>query len=658
MLRLPLRSDIDGLRGLAMLAVLLCHYGTPGISGGYIGIDVFFTIAGFLTARGILGEIREGTWSYGDFYGRRVRRLFPALLATLVASLVVAPFLLMPAELQWLGATAFGSVLGLSNILYWSELSYFGASAAHTPLLSTWAISVSAQLYLVWPVLMLGILGRNGSRIRLALLVATLILASGLSIWAGQAMLEIDAWAAFYLTPFRLAAFAVGALLVWLPRLPESWRRAEEWLLVAGLASLFYGILAFGPKTPFPGINLLLPTLGTALVLYAGQAPRAGALLRQPLLVWLGLLSYPLYLVHWPLLGFVQAGLLRPIAGWEIPALGFAALGLAWILARFVERPFRVAPGQPRRPSSPAFGLACAGLAMGLMTVSALVRTGDGWTWRIPAEVRPAIVGLEFSRKSREAANRVGVCHLNMWVGQTALGSYVDERCMRIDPERPNYLIIGDSHGGDRYAGLSAAYPEVNFLQMTTASCRPLLDTDFTDYQCPARMDYVFRRFLPGAPLDGAILVGRWQARDLGRLRATLKHLRGLGHRTILIGPAVEIVPWVPDLVFRHGRRAGLEEQVSRFIVPERLEMDRRMRALAAEEGAEYYSAIDALCPDLRCPVLSSEGRLLIVDYGHQSPEGALVQAQGLKRLGLALPRRQPVRGTACGAVAHSPAGD
>ena len=200
---------------------------------------------------------------------------------------------------------------------------------------------------------------------------------------------------------------------------------------------------------------------------------------------------------------------------------------------------------------------------------------------------------------------------------------------------RPNYLIIGDSHGGDRYAGLSALFPEVNFLQMTTASCRPLLDTDFMDYYCPERMEYVFRKFLPGARIDGVILVGRWQPKDLDRLRATLKHLRRLGHRVILVGPAVEIFPWVPNLMFHHGRREGLEEWVSRFIVPERLEMDRTLRAMGTEEGAEYFSAIDAMCPHLRCPG-SEPGRQTFDRRLPALPEGPQVQLEGPGRARLA----------------------
>ncbi len=651
----PYRADIDGLRAIAVLSLILFHYGVAGISGGFLGVDILFVVSGYLVARSIFQDVRTGTWSYSGFYVRRLRRLFPALFATLAASYAAALFLLMPDDLQWFATAALHSAVATSNFLYWFKAGYFGASAADTPLLNTWAISAAVQLYLVWPVLMLAVLGQSATRLRVGLLIAIMALAAGLSVWAGQVVLQTDARAAFYLMPFRIAELAAGALLVWVPRLPARLRRWEDWLLLAGIGLLLLCIVGYDRKTPFPGLGLLLPTLGAALVVYAGQAPRLGYLLRNPALVWVGLIAYPLYLVHWPLLGFVQVYLLRPIAGWEKPALILVALGLGWLLARLVERPFRDRSDRTRQMRPPAFALACAGLTIALLWTSALVLLGEGWVWRIPSEVRAPLAGLEFARHGRETANRVGVCHLNMWVGKTALGGYVDDRCMHVDPERPNYLIIGDSHGGDRYAGLSALFPEVNFLQMTTASCRPLLDTDFTDYYCPERMEYVYRAYLPRTRLDGVILAGRWQEKDLDRLRATLKHLRGLKHRVIVLGPAVEIFPWVPDLVFHHGRLAGLEAWVSRFIAPERLEMDRRIRDLSVQEGAEYYSAIDALCPNLRCPVLGPSGGLLIVDYGHQSPEGALAQAQGFQRLGLALPRREPVH--TCSPAAAQPPG-
>ena len=638
------RPDVDGLRGLAILGVLLYHYRVAGISGGFIGVDIFFVISGFLITRNILQDTQAGTWSYGRFYTRRARRLFPALFATLVLSFVAATILLLPNDLKWFSTTALHSVVSTSNFLYWFELGYFGPTAERTPLLHTWSLSVEEQFYLVWPGLMLLILGRSLSRGpgRTHWLIGSMILAGVLSVWAGERVLESDARAAFYLMPFRIVEFAAGALLVWLPRVPERHRWVEEVLLAAGLALIAYCVFAYVGGMPFPGVNALLPTLGAALVIYAGRAPFTGQALRNPVLVWIGLVSYSLYLVHWPLLVFSELALMRPIAGWEKGALMLAAAALAWILVRLVERPFREAPRRPNHLSPAAFGLACAGLTIVLLWTSSAVLVGEGWPWRIPAEIRAPIAGLELARQNREARNRTGICHLNMWVGQTALGGYVDDRCMRVDPERPNYLIIGDSHGADRYTGLSSLFPEVNFLQMTTASCRPLIDTDFRDYRCPERMEYAFREFLPRARIDGVVLAGRWQSDDLARLEKTLAHLRGLGLRVIVLGPAAEFAPWVVDLMFHHGRREGLEDWVSRFLVPERLEMDGRVRRLSEAAGAEYYSTIEAFCPAGRCPVLSPDGKLLIVDYGHQSPEGALVQAAGYKGLGLAFPRVRP----------------
>ena len=645
------RPDVDGLRGVAILAVLLYHYRVPGIHGGFVGVDIFFVFSGFLISRNVFHDIQAGTWSYARFYTRRARRLFPALFATLVLSFIAAVVLLMPNDLEWFATTALHSAVSTSNLLYWLELGYFGPDAGRTALLHTWSLSVEEQFYLIWPLLMLLMLGRG--RRGPAPLVLTLLAAGAASVWAAQWLLQSDARAAFYLMPFRIIEFAAGGLLVWLPRLSRRWLWAEEALLLAGLGVLLGVTLTYRSTMPYPGVNALLPTLGAALAIYAGQAPRAGLLLRNAALVWIGLISYSLYLVHWPLLVFTEVTLLRPIAGVEIPLLLSAAIALAALMVHFIERPFREAPRRPVHLSPAAFGLSCAGLTIALLWTAATVLIGNGWSWRMPAEVRAPLSGLEFARNARETRNRTGVCHLNMWAGKTADGGYVNERCLRIDPTRPNYLIIGDSHAADRYAGLSALFTPVNFLQMTTAGCRPLLDNPFWEFHCRERVAYVFRDFLPRARIDGVILAARWQREDLEPLRATLDYLQRLGEtdangharalRVIVLGPAVEFSPAVPDLVFRHRRTEGLDEWVSRFVVPERRELDRDLRAVANAAKVEYYSLIDSFCRDRRCPVLSSDGKMLIVDYGHQSPEGALVQAQGLQEFGLTLPRIAPI---------------
>jgi peptidoglycan/LPS O-acetylase OafA/YrhL len=614
------------------------------VTGGFVGVDLFFVISGFLITRNILADIQAGTWSYGRFYTRRVRRLFPALFVTLALSFVGAVWLLHPNDLKWFAETAVHSAVSTSNFLYWLELGYFGPAAERTPLLHTWSLSVEEQFYLVWPALVLYFLAAGrGGRARAVRLLAVLLGLSVVSIWAAELLLSGDRQAAFYLMPFRFAEFAAGAVLVWLPRPPEAWRWSEELLLAAGLALVAVAVVGFDRETPFPGVASLVPVAGAALLIYAGRAPRLGRLLTQRPLVWVGLVSYSLYLVHWPLLVFSELELMRAISGWDRILLGAAALGIAWAMWRWVERPFREAPRRPRHLSPAAFGLSCAGLTILLLWTSSTVMMGDGWPWRIPESVRAPIAGLEAARNAREVRSRTGTCHMNMWAGETADGAYVDETCLSLDPGRPNYLLVGDSHGADRYTGLSSLYTDVRFLQLTTASCRPLLGNPFDEYHCQERLDYVFHQFLPKALVDGVILAGRWRPEDLDLLADTLGYLRGLGLRVIVLGPTAEFEPWVADLVFRHGRREGLEDWVSRFLTPEALGMERLVGEVVEASGAEFWSSIDALCPDGRCPVLSPEGELLIVDYGHQSPAGALVQARGYRDLGLRLDRRANV---------------
>ena len=643
------RADVDGLRGIAILAVLLFHYRLPGVTGGFVGVDLFFVISGFLITRNILAEIQAGTWSYGRFYTRRARRLFPALFVTLALSFVAAVWLLPPNDLKWFAETAVHSAVSTSNFLYWLELGYFGPAAERTPLLHTWSLSVEEQFYLIWPALMLLFLATVRGRTRTAGVPWRLLLVlAGLSVasvWTAELLLSGDRQAAFYLMPFRFAEFAAGALLVWLPRLPESWRLAEDLLLGLGLALVGLAVVGFDRTTPFPGVVSLVPVAGAVLLIYAGRAPRMGRLLVHPALVWIGLVSYSLYLVHWPLLVFSELALMRPVSGWETALMGGAALGIAWVMWRWVERPFREATRRPRHLSPAAFGLGCAGLTILLLWTSSTVMTGNGWPWRVPEDIRVPIAGLEAARSAREARSRTGTCHMNMWAAETVDGDFVDDSCLRLDPARPNYLLIGDSHGADRYTGLSSLYTDVRFLQLTTASCRPLLDSPSAEYHCRDRLDYVFREFLPAAAVDGVILSGRWRPEDLDLLDDTLGYLRGLGLRVIVLGPTAEFEPWVPDLVFRHGRREGLEDWVSRFLTSEGLEMEALVRALSETAGVEFWSSIEALCPERRCPVLSPEGELLILDYGHQSPAGALVQARGYRDLGLDLQRGPRVSG-------------
>ena len=307
------RPDIDGLRAIAVLSVVLYHAGFTTFGGGYVGVDIFFVISGFLITRLLVSEIVEGggRLDFGRFYLRRARRLLPALFFTLLASSVVAIWSLSPQQLELYGASLAYSVLSVSNIYFYLQSGYFDTAAALKPLLHTWSLGVEEQFYLLWPLLLFLCVPRRW-------LAATAVATAGLvSLALSEALLAEHADAAFYLMPFRIFQFSLGASLVWLiPRQTMS-ETGRDALLVVGFVLIACAVFLFSDETPFPGLHALVPSFGAVLCIYAGETRRLGRLLSNRLSVSIGLISYSLYLVHWPIVSFLQT-LCR---WWRIPTV-------------------------------------------------------------------------------------------------------------------------------------------------------------------------------------------------------------------------------------------------------------------------------------------------------------------------------------------------
>lgn len=379
------RPDIDGLRALSVIAVVLFHAEYALFSGGFVGVDVFFVISGFLITRLLVDEIRAGTFSFANFYMRRARRLFPALWFTAASSFVLAFLLFSPAHLERFGGAVFWTLASISNFYFWGEEGYFDAAATFKPLLHTWSLSVEEQFYMVWPALMLLLLRRLGYWIALA---AIIVLAATSLYWS-ERMLSADALAAFFLTPFRLFELAIGALLVWIPRWQPRHALWLEFMLVSGLGLIAYAVFTFTDESRFPGLLALIPCGGAALAIYAGRAPRCGRLLSNPLAVHIGLISYSLYLIHWPLLVFYQYYTFEPLSALERLALVAAAIASAEFMFRYIERPLRHGHLKPGSLSPPAFGFACALSALVICLPAATAWANAGWAWRVK-QTRPA----------------------------------------------------------------------------------------------------------------------------------------------------------------------------------------------------------------------------------------------------------------------------
>lgn len=465
------RPDIDGLRAIAVLAVVLFHLDIEVFSGGFVGVDVFFVISGFLISSIIAAKAEAGRFSFRDFYLGRVRRIIPPLVATVAATFIASAFILTPDDFQRFARSAVAALASVSNIVFYLEAGYWDTASELKPLLHTWSLGVEEQFYLVWPAVIVGTLALAG-RARLPAILA------GIAVLGFLATL-IYGWrdlsGAFYLFPFRVFQFAAGAALGCLVRL-EAWPRrnppgwARDGVLLAGLVSVLASILLFDGETAFPGGAVLLPTLGAVALLLSGsftnrQAGLGRAMLENPVSVWLGKISYALYLVHWPVVALYRyrTGLdLTPVEQLALAAaMLVAAAGLHYGLERrFYRRAgqaaatFRLTPG--------AFALRTVAVSLVFALVAGHAWFAGGWAWRIPdlsltAEQIEAGQSARFSRHDE-------VCPIEAFYSGNPL-------CNRPDTRR--ILFLGNSHEPDAYNFLLGGFgdqPGLEFIRFGTTN--------------------------------------------------------------------------------------------------------------------------------------------------------------------------------------------
>ena len=339
------RPDIDGLRAIAVLAVLVFHCFPTLLSGGFVGVDVFFVISGYLIGRSSFDEMADGTYSASAYFGRRARRIFPALLVVLVAILLTAWWILLPVEFQLLGKHVAGASVFISNWQFWREVGYFNTEATLKPLLHLWSLAVEEQFYLLFPLIL--IFSRRSARSPLLPLIVVALICFASVSWR---LADHKAWAYFHLFSRGwellvgvFLAFAESRLAGWSasgPRLPLAWRTPCAGL---GLAMLLGSAWGYSSVTPFPGFSALLPTLGAGMVIAAGSATAFNRLLALRPLVYIGLISYPLYLWHWPILSMLRIVDGNGLDGQTRLAVFLISIVLASLTYHLVERPLRKA---------------------------------------------------------------------------------------------------------------------------------------------------------------------------------------------------------------------------------------------------------------------------------------------------------------------------
>ena len=612
------RADIDGWRALAVTLVVLFHGWPTLVPGGFVGVDVFFVISGFVVTRMVQRQVEANTFGAVDFYARRVNRLAPALLLVVVATVVAAVLLLSPSLVAMVVAHAAAGLAMVVNVLLAAQASYFDATAEVKPLLHLWSLAVEEQFYLVVP-LAVALTRRLPGVTR----AATLVLA--LSSLAVSVVLTARSptWA-YYLPVTRGWELLAGVLVAQRPTtLAAGHRMAREGLALLGLGCVLGAAIGFDTTTPFPGAWALLPVGGTALLLWTGPETRLARLVSHPRIVWLGLVSYPLYLWHWPLLTLSRLAVPLEQTVVVTPLALIASLGLAWATFTFVERPIR-----SRQSRLVAGGLVAAAGALGLVGAT-LQLTGrvERWSGRGPEAVK--VSRFEHDYEYLVDA-RFGTCWLLDAPAKGDTSSCVEES----PPELPLIMVWGDSHAARFTAGLRALQAErraFRIAQRTRSSCPPLLDLG-TGFCRDANQSVI----LEAGALRPAVLVldARWTEEPrASQLRATLQQLQTAlpATKLVVLGPAPE---WRVSLPWTLNKRAAVEA------IPERLrpdaferqrEVEAQLAAAARENGATFVSALDALCTlEDGCLVRLSQEPLMLTtwDYGHLTTPAAKLVAR------------------------------
>ncbi len=566
------RDDIDGLRAVAVSVIVLFHMGVDALSGGYIGVDVFFVISGFLITKILVRDLAPGSncrptssIGYRDFYMRRLRRLGPALLVTLAGTLVAAYFIVPPDHYRLLGESAVAALFSLSNILFWAQAGYFDADAILKPLLHTWSLAVEEQVYLVWPLALAFLMLRLGQRGAL-LVLAGLGLAS---LAAAEALLTRHPSAVFFLMPFRIAEFAIGAALAMTGARLHS-GPASHFASLAGLALILAAVFTFDKETRFPGVSALVPCAGAALLIWSDAAGAGNRFLTLPPIRYVGRVSYSLYLVHWPIVSLYSFAQGTPESWPEILGLTTIAVCLGALMYHGVETPFRrPGPQGGFRVSGRALGVTAAAGAVVVTAAGTDIASRDGYEWRVAQGVRPLMIAVREGKRDRRRVIRQTTCHFS-----SKTPDYLArfEGCL---PERIDgaIVVMGDSHAADIWAALARVVPDQPVVQLTAAGCalsRPLDRAERCDLFYENALDWLGRN---GGRVSAVIYSQRAASamhRDAAdgtptrvdpeaveRLATELARIAMLVPQTIVWGPRPEFHPVIEVVL---GRSASLPD--------------------------------------------------------------------------------------------------
>ncbi|NTS31286.1 acyltransferase [Phyllobacterium sp. BT25] len=608
------RPEIDGLRAVAVGIVVIFHAFPGALPGGFVGVDIFFVISGFLITGIIVKSLESGTFSLSAFYGRRVRRIYPALCLVLAATAIASLAVLSTAQLQMLGRHGVAAALFIPNLIFWHEAGYFDAASETKPLLHLWSLGIEEQFYILWPALVALIFRKRKTMVTVfcGITIISLLYSVYATNWSPTA--------AFFSPLSRAWELSAGSLLAVLPtrNLKRGEIIAAGGLLLIGLSAVFQRSDLF-----FPGPAALLPVVGTCAIIAAGNGAAFNrTILSSPAFVGLGLISYPLYLWHWPVFSLARIAIGAPTA-LQMAYLVGISVGLAAATYLLLER--RVQRQSLKTAFSHLFPTMCA-----LGVVFALTSYFDLRSLWYSSDINKI---LAYSKYDYVTDAREGSCWFIKADGTNDFG----DECDRFSPLSKKVAIWGDSYSARLYPGLRAeAGAGIEIAQFSVSNCPP---GGSSDPYCNAMTAKVIQRLAKSRP-DVVLIYARWagyssdwaSGQYADGLRASIDALHQIGSNVVLIGQFPEYPKNLPDVLFDlwNADRSHIPERIADLPTKQNEHVDGQIRHLASENGTRYFSLTDVLCNDQGClaRIPGKASDIISWDFGHFTTAGARIVAR------------------------------
>lgn len=618
---LEYRPDIDGLRAIAILSVIIFHAFPEYLPGGFVGVDIFFTISGFLISSIISKAIEQNRFSLREFYAHRAKRILPALIAVLLICYVWGWLALTPPEFSQLAKHIAGGAGFVQNAILWNESGYFDTASELKPLMHLWSLAIEEQFYLLFPI----VIWLNWkTKLKSSISIAALLL---ISLSLNLQLINTDPVQTFFSPATRAWELLAGALLAQLIRNPApnlqhhlvSNQRIQNLFSTVGLLLITVSILLIKDGEKFPGWRAIFPVLGTCLLIVAGTRAWANrTLLSSSPMIAIGLISYPLYLWHWPLLSFSRIAEGASLSSATRMSIVLASFCLAGLTYKLIEKPIRFGEKKAWKTISLAAVLA-ATTALGYGTYHQ-----KGLPERFPKIYRE----LATFKYEYKAGYREGSCFLTPTQNSSTL-----EKCETTNEngnKKPILFLWGDSHAAHLYPGYKANYSDDYEIRQRTASgCPPIVGMEIASRPfCRSINDHILNEIQKNKP-ERVVLAGIWNNYEWRKLQTTIIQLHSIGIAQVdLIGPVPQWKDGLPKqllLSVEHSTIISVPTRLRQGLVQAAFKTDKEMSDYFKKAKVNYISPIDIFCNANGCMTRTGEtaNTLTAWDYGHLTTQGS-----------------------------------